>query len=155
MSDIKVIGWTSFDSKFPSKNYDVVELEDVISAILDEIAENNYIFSGEEHQYGMTGVPVLSDGTGFRCSMRCWGSLMAQVYDGPGGVKLNYMDFYMSLGKDTIMPEYKEIDIEPLTDLEESDGYMIQEDSQVINEAMKMGMPLMTTDKVLKKYFEE
>ena len=24
-----------------------------------------------------------------------------------------------------------------------------------INEAMKMGMPLMTTDKVLKKYFEE
>ena len=155
MSDLKVVGWTSFDSKYPSKNYSMEELDNVVSVILDEIATNNYIFSGEEHQYGLTGVPVLSDGTCFRCSMRCWGSLMAPVYEGPGGTKLNYMDFYMSLGEYTNMPEFKEFDLEPLTDLEQSDGYMIQEDSQVINEAMKMGMPLITTDKVLKKYFED
>ena len=53
------------------KNY--MEINDLNK--IQEIIEKGYLFSGEEHQNGLTGVPVFSDGTCFRASMRSWGMI--------------------------------------------------------------------------------
>lgn len=152
MSDLKIVGWSNFECEFPSKKLTDEEFIKVLKLIQDEIYEKGYIFSGEEHQYSSTGVPVLSDGTCVRCSMRCFGAIMASVYVGPDGKRLSYMDFYMSLDN-SVLPEESNINIVPMN-IESYPGLMIKEDNQLVSEALSFGMPLMTTDKVLKKIME-
>ena len=93
---LKIVGWTDFDSEYPTKNVTKEELFKLVEIVREEIYNNGYIFSGEQHQMSATGVPVFSDGTCFRCSMRFWGYLMTTIYNGPNGEQLSYMDFYMS-----------------------------------------------------------
>ncbi|MBQ3253221.1 MAG: hypothetical protein IJA65_01585 [Acholeplasmatales bacterium] len=155
MDKLKIIGWTHFDSIYPTRKYDKDTFNIIFSLICDEIIEKKYLFSGEEHQYSFTGVPLFSDGTCFRASMRSWGVIMASIYSGPNGEKLSYMDFYMSLGDDAIMPEYSEIEIKPAIVEEISFGCTTQADRQIISESLAMNMEFMTTDKVLKKLYEK
>ena len=155
MDELRIIGWTNFDCEYPAKKLTAEELQVVLKLIKDEIIEKKYIFSGEEHQYGLTGVPVFSDGTCFRASMRCWALIMASLYNGQDGQQLSYMDFYMSLGEESIMPEFVEIDVEPAILEEEADGCMIPQDRQMIEQSLSLGMPLMTTDKVLSNIYKK
>ena len=155
MEDLKIIGWTHFDSKYPTRKVNGEELNKIINLIQNEICDKGYIFSGEEHQNSYTGVPVFSDGTCFRASMRSWGIIMAQLFEGPNGEKFTYMDFYMSLGDDAVMPDYTDIDVEVAQVEEQSHGLINKYDRQIINEALSFGMPFMTTDKVLKKWYEK
>ena len=154
MKDLKIVGWTDFESNFPTKTINNEELYEIIKLIREEIFINKYVFSGEEHQNSLTGVPVFSDGTCFRASMRCWGMIMALIYAGPNDEKLTYMDFYMSLGNRSKMPEYKEINVKPLEVEVESIGCTVQIDHQIIEESLSFGMEFMTTDKVLKKLYK-
>ncbi len=155
MADLKLVGWTYFESDYPTKKLNAEELELVIQLIQDEITKNDYVFSGEEHQNSLTGVPVFSDGTCFRASMRCWGSLMASLYARSNGEQCTYMDFYMSLGDSAIMPKCTELEVEPATLEEESIGCTTKVDKQTVQEAIDMDMMFMTTDKVLKKMYQK
>lgn len=152
MAELKIVGWTSFDDCYPTKECDNDEINELIALVRQEIYDNDYIFSGQEHQCSLTGVPVFSDGTCLRASMRAWGLIMAGIYTGPEGKQLSYMDFYMSLGDSSNLPEYSEIDVEP-ADIAFGPGLIIAEDRNILEEALSMNMAFMTTDKVLEKIF--
>ena len=155
MEELKIVGWTDFDSYYPTRKMSNEEFIKVLNLIKTEIIENGYVFSGEEHQNSLVGAPLFSDGTCFRASMRAWGAIMASCYEGPGGMQLTYMEFYMSLEEASRMPLYEEIELEPATCVDESIGCTIKEDRQLIEESLAFGMELMTTDKVLKKLYKE
>ena len=129
-------------------------MEQIVSLVSEDIIKNRYFFGGEDHQKSDTGVPVFSDGTCFRASMRCWGHLMASIYEKPDGTPFNYMDFYMSLGDQAILPKSGVIQIEPATLEEESHGSIVEGDIRLLTETIGMGVSLTTTDKVLLKYIE-
>ena len=158
MSELKIIGWTNFDSDYPTKLYEREEFGDIIHLIQVEIDENNYSFTGDYHQRGATGVPVFSDGTCFRASMRCWGSIMAAVHSFKTGKKLTYMDFYMDMSfgeePDMVVPKSAELSVAPAEIEQEYFGYTTQEDTNLLNETLSFGMPLMTTDKVLDAIYQ-
>lgn len=153
--DLKIVGWTYFECEYPTRKVNGEELNEIIYLIQEEIYNNNYIFGGEDHQNSFTGVPVFSDGTCFRASMRCWGSIMAPLFAGPNGESYTYMDFYMSLGDDAVMPDDVDIEVKPATGIEESVGCTLKQDREMIEQSLDMGMEFMTTDKVLKNLFEQ
>lgn len=149
MNELKIIGWASFDDAYPTRQYSGEELSYVVQLIQQEIANNKYCFSGEEHQNSMTGVPVFSDGTCFRASMRCWGLIMAGVHSALDGKEYSYMDFYMSLS-DSKMPEFETLDITPAVVENSMPGYITKQDQEMISQSKMFGMPFITTDKVLQ-----
>ncbi len=155
MGELKIIGWTDFECEYPTPKLSREDLGTVISLIHSELSENNYVFSGEEHQNAPTGVPVFSDGTCFRASMRAWGHLMSRIYSGPNGEELSYMDFYTSLGDASIMPEYSEIDVEPAKVETESSGCTMKADREFVDQSRALGFAAMTTDKVIQKLLDE
>lgn len=156
MNQLKIVGWSDFDGPYPTRKYHAEELQQILQMIRKEIMENEYVFSGYEHQYSMTGVPVFSDGTCFRASMRCWGGIMAAIYQGADHQELTYMDFYMPLDEeDSNFPPLTKIDVEPAVLEEASSGCTRREDREMVDEAIAFGMTFMTQDKVLKKLYEK
>lgn len=151
MDELKIIGWTDFDSEYPSRKCGQEDTFKIISLVKEALYNGKYVFAGEDHQNSPTGVPVLSDGTCFRASMRAWGSIMASMFEEG---KFTYMDFYMSIGDQAVMPEPCDIDVEPAIVDEEADGCITQQDKELIEQSLSMGMPLMTTDKVLRNLFD-
>ena len=154
MENLKVVGWTNFENDYPTRQYTQEEMNNIIQIIREEIIKNRYYFGGEDHQCSSTGVPVFSDGTCFRASMRCWGFIMSTVYLGPNKERLTYMDFYMSLGEKAILPKKEEINVKPIELEKVSLGVLAKEDSDLLSETVCAGMPLMTFDKVLTNYIE-
>ncbi len=153
MNKMKIVGWTSFDSTYPMKKLNNKELKEVLHLIKEEIIKNNYLFSGEQHQYSLTGMPVFSDGTCFRASMRCWGHIMSKIHEGPGGLQLSYMDFYMMPDFEEKLPQDSTIEVKPAVLDDISIGCTIKEDHNVLDEAISFGFAFVTTDKVLEKVY--
>lgn len=152
--DLKIVGWTNFDSEYPTRKFTPEEFKEVILLIQQEILDNKYDFSGEEHQNALTGVPVFSDGTCFRATMRSWGSIISVLFKRDDGSDCSYMDFYMT-NEHSVLPEYKEIDVKPNKDIPRGIcSCTIRQDTDLIEEALQFGMPFMTTDKVLKALYE-
>jgi hypothetical protein len=155
MFGLKVVGWCSFASDYPTKKYNEKELKKVLKVVKKEISKNNYSFSGALHQNASNGVPVLSDGSCLRCSMRFWGEIMKDVYSKKLKQELSYMDFYMSTVTDVKMPEVSEIKVKEIQLDYDYPGYTTSTDNQLISDAASLGFPLMTTDQVLKKIFDD
>ena len=155
MFGLKVVGWCSFASDYPTKKYNEKELKKVLKVVKKEISKNNYSFSGAIHQNASNGVPVLSDGSCLRCSMRFWGEIMKDVYSKKLKQELSYMDFYMSSVTDVKMPEVSEIKVKEIQLDYDYPGYTTNTDNQLISDAASLGFPLMTTDQVLKKIFDD
>ncbi len=155
MAKLKIIGWTYFDCEYPTRKSKGDELMEEIELIRKEIADNGYLFAGEDHQTSLTGVPVFNDGTCFRASMRCWGDIMASLYTKDDGEDCTYMDFYMSLEDDAVMPEYTVIKVKPAVIEEESNGCTTATDRKIIQESLDMGMEFVTSDKVLQKLYQQ
>ena len=86
--------------------------------------------------------------------MRSWGYIMAAIYSAIEGINLSYMDFYMGAYRETVLPEYEEIDLEPGYVESERPGMIVDEDAQLISQTLGMGMDLMTFDKVLNAYVD-
>ena len=155
MEKLTIVGWTDFDSSYPTKDLTRENSEEIIYLLRKEIAENNYLFSGEEHQNHYAGAPVFSDGTCFRASMRFWGYLMASTWnillqDEEDFEEFTYMDFYMPASEsETQLPESSDIDAEPSDIVPVTCGALMNEDIQMLSQAQAMGMPFITTDKVL------
>ena len=151
MTELKIVGWTDFDSDYPTKVLDEENTEAVIELLKGAIQEGGYCFSGGDHQSAATGAPVFSDGTVFRASMRCWGLIMAMAWSEKTSTEYGYMDFYMSV-EDRLLPDVTEIPVAPAAlEGEDHPGCAIQADAQILQESAAMGMPLMTTDKVLRR----
>ena len=152
MNELKIVGWTNFECEYPSRNVDGPEIKELVQLIGDESVKHGYAFSGQDHQNALTGVPVFSDGTCLRASMRAWGQIMSAIYSAVDGMQLSYMDFYMDSCKETVLPEYDDIDVEPGYVKNERPGIILQEDAELISSAIDMGMELMTFDKVIVNY---
>ena len=120
----------------------------------DEVVKHGYSLSGQDHQNELTGVPVFSDGTCLRASMRSWGYIMAAIYSEIEGKEITYMDYYMDSYKEKLMPEYKDVDVEIGHVEEERPGMIVEEDVQLLSQSVAMGIKLMTFDKVLNGYAE-
>lgn len=154
MDELKIVGWTNFECRYPTKTVEGEEVRQIVQLIGDEVVKYGYSFSGQEHQNALTGVPVFSDGTCLRASMRAWGQIMAAIYSSVEGVNLSYMDFYMDSYKETVLPEFSDVDIEPGNVEDERPGMILQEDAELIYSTIEMKMELMTFDKVIKTYVE-
>ena len=154
MDKLRIVGWTNFECEYPSRNVEGSELREIVQLIGNECVKNGYCFSGQDHQNAETGVPVFSDGTCLRASMRAWGQIMAAIYSAVEGIELSYMDFYMDSYKEKCLPEDEYIDVEPGYVENERPGMILNEDAQLITSTIQMGMELMTFDKVIINYVE-
>ena len=153
MGNLKLVGWVSFDSEYPMLRRSNEEYAEMLRMVFEDIEANGYVFSGEEHQNSLSGMPLFSDGTCLRMSMRFWAKLMADFYVKEDGSSYSYMDFYMSLD-DSKLPEPCTIEVAPKECEEQFIGFTAEEDIQIISEALHYGMPFMTTDKVLRTLYE-
>lgn len=154
MENLTIVGWTDFDDVYPTIECDQESLPRVIELIVNDICENKYCFSGNNHQNSTTGVPVFSNGTCFRASMRAWGQIMADAQSRLTGKEYSYMDFYMSCGADVKMPVLKDSVVEPAEVENSIPGYMVNADAQMLAESQALGMSFLTTDKVLRAFTE-
>lgn len=64
--------------------------------------------------------------------MRGWGSVMAYLYKRNDGSNCSYMDFYISLGENTVISDYETIDIGVMSDCEVCMGYPTKEDMSIV-----------------------
>ena len=154
MDEYRIVGWASYDSNYPTKEVNENNLRHVLYAVRKEIMDNRYLFSGEEHQNAITGVPVFEDGTCFRASMRCWAQIMASIYPDSEGNQRSYMDFYMFMDEESILPEYKELDVLPNPEGDDFAGIVVPTDQEIVYQSLSAGMPFITTDKALQVLYE-
>ena len=88
---MKVTEWTYWgDNRF--QNIDDVLLEDFVcieDAVIENIIENGYKFSGKDHQWGYC--PVVDDKYIYCVSMRKWGSIMQRAYSLPNDDGMGYV----------------------------------------------------------------
>ena len=148
--DLKIVGWTDYDSEYPSITVSNEEIGEVVSIVVDEIKEKGYAFSGNDHQNSYTGVPVFDNGTCLRASMRSWGMIMTFAYPEVDGQLTKYMDFYMDCAVEEKMPVCFELSVKP-ADSVNYDGMITQQDGEMISQSLQMGMKFMTTDKLLQR----
>lgn len=73
---LRVIGWTDYDEERAEGDNGWAAR----NAIIDDIRQNGYEFSGWAHQEGANCAPVLNDGRIYRFSQRGWGDLMAEAH---------------------------------------------------------------------------
>ena len=151
--EFKIIGWTDYDSDYPSISVPDEEIGNLLGAIVDAIKEGGYVISGQDHQNSATGVPVFENGACFRASMRAWATVMTYAYPQIDDKATNYMDFYMYAPMEAKLPKYEEISVEPLDD-ENFGGLIVQQDNELLSQSIQMNMPLMTTDKTLNFIYE-
>ena len=154
MGSLKIVGWTNFECEYPTPKYDNEVMKMHVDVIKKELKKKRYYFSGEEHQNSPFGVPVFSDGTCFRASMRAWGLIMAMAHSNKKD-DYTYMDFYMANGGFTRFPKSKKIKVKPAVVEIHSHGCTLREDRNIISECKALGMEFMTTDKVLEKLSRE
>ncbi len=97
---LKVVGWTyDCDMRFGDVDCDYAAR----AAIIADIREHGYLFTGEQHQEESLGVPVMNDGSKRSFSQRGWGDLMAEAYDEEEPNSYAKYSF-MTMGYDTRMP---------------------------------------------------
>ena len=152
--DLKIIGWTNYDSHYPSTTIAQEDLNDLLAIIANEIIDKGYMFSGQDHQNSDTGAPVFDNGTCFRASMRAWGILMAAAYPTVNDSETQYMDFYMSTPLDKKLPESSSIDVTPAVS-NDFNVLLTPQDSEMISQSIQMDIPFMTTDKALNYMMDQ
>ena len=153
MDEYKIVGWASYDDDYYTKAVPNDKAMEMVNAVALQIAEKGYCFSGQTHQNSPTGMPVFADGTSFRASMRCWGSIMALIYSSEE-TEYGYMDFYMYSALEENLPEYEEIEVTPYPEETGAFPTAIAEDMQLIKECLSLDMPLMTTDKAIRWMYD-
>ena len=82
---LKVVGWTCYDFDHFPQGEDCWAAH---MAVVDDIKQNGYLFSGEDHQERLNCCPVFNDGKVRRFSQRGFASIMAEAHGDVG-----YMDY--------------------------------------------------------------
>lgn len=73
---LRVVGWTWYEDDFEQGERGWAARH----AIIDDIKEHGYMFSGWSHQVCDGCAPILNDGKIYCYSQRGWGSIMAEAY---------------------------------------------------------------------------
>ena len=106
---MKVTGWTKYR---PDEIYsprlcleavpdDEDLYEEAVKAIIDELRKRGIRFSGQFHQEGPCGVPILDDKYFFTTTWRQWGEMVADAIDGED----DYFDWYMQTRDKDVYPQ--------------------------------------------------
>lgn len=149
MKELKVVGWSSWESEYPNIDFGVYDQGTVISGVLSEIMTNGLLFSAQDHQNHPLGVPVFENGTCLHCSMRTWAYIMASAKGSN-----DYMEYYMDVPEETVLPT-DEATV-PADEEEKDNGALpviIGPDQELIMQSVSIGVDLLTTDKALKIMF--
>lgn len=78
---MKVTGWTNWDDQNYDEFYGTVAAEnEVMQAVVDEIRKHGYKFTGEYHQYGDYGAPIIDGKWKYTLGQRRWGHVMVRAY---------------------------------------------------------------------------
>ena len=133
----RVVGWTYYD------NPDVEPTgcsEAALQAILRDIREHGYKFTGWEHQELSSGVPVLNDGFKRIFSQRSFGAVMAQAYGDFSRMGYTRYAFHEPFDSEPTHMPPPERDFDPLafipeTDLREEFTYTV--DREVLDAAAR------------------
>ncbi len=131
----KVVGWTHYDNSSVMDPGDVTLAE--YAAIVDEVRERRYLFSGWDHQNSFLCAPVLSDGAMRTFSERGWGGVMAEAYgyEGP----YDYARFAFDLAEESRYPapeeEFYGEDFHPLTRAELAEVITLEVEEAVFRKA--------------------
>lgn len=149
MGKLKVVGWTDWDSTYPTIDFRNYEQQEVIEAVMDAVMDEGLLFTGLTHQNNAHGVPVFDNGTCLRCSMRAWGALMAGFY-----AEDDYMNYYMETEYNEVTSE-KNPDVPP-NEEEFNNGalpMLIPPDQQVMSQALSFGVEFVTSDKAIRIFW--
>ena len=116
---MKVTGWTWYENPdykdmspiggpFPFEN----RWDDVKDLIIKEIREHGYKFTGDYHQNGDFGAPIIDNEWIYMVSQRSWGHMMVRAYpdkidnsDGYG-----YCDWAWTAPEEMILPKPEDYD---------------------------------------------
>lgn len=81
---MKIIGWTNWeDPRYKEIDFRFLNMEEcdrIFRTVSDELSRRGYCFSGDYHQNGDYGVPILDDGRKVCVSCRNWGHIMANAH---------------------------------------------------------------------------
>jgi hypothetical protein len=75
----RVVGWTNYDDESVEESGNSIGFAER-NAIIDDIKNNGYLFSGYDHQEMWDCAPVLNDGKKRCFSQRGWGGVMAEAH---------------------------------------------------------------------------
>ena len=105
--ELQVIGWKSCrDKNYNSIDYTNDEIyRSAKKAVVEDIRKNGYSFGGDSHLYRRGCAPVFNNGKILRCSMREWGTIMADAWNIPEEDKYRYMIWYMDCFREASRPE--------------------------------------------------
>lgn len=90
---MKITGWTDADNhKYINIDesgfeFDELELRDLI---VQELRAHGYKFTGEYHQYGRYGLPIIDGKYTVMYSQRMWGGIMEEAYPLHPGDRMAY-----------------------------------------------------------------
>lgn len=80
---MKVIKWVEWDDDY-IKNYPnyqtLIYSKEDTEAVIKALRNNQYKFSGDYHQNGKYGVPILEDGRPYIITCFAWGALILEAY---------------------------------------------------------------------------
>lgn len=79
---MQITGWTNwFDDNRYSELPQTEALDvEVRALIARELRDHDYKFTGDYHQHGDFGVPIIDGAWLYKCSQRKWGGIMADAY---------------------------------------------------------------------------
>ncbi len=103
--EYKVTEWTSWSDaeSLPGSRPGAIPFSCAFDAVVREMKEKGYLFSGNYHQNGKTGVPVINGRFPFMVSMRVWGEVMVKVTGDPSlGAYVKWV--YSAPGGEEVLP---------------------------------------------------
>ncbi len=129
----RVVGWATYDD-LSLEDGEITE--EVCQAVIDNIKENGYLFTGWNHQESLDCAPVLNDGKIRRFSQRTFGGLMARAHGYYGD--MDYAKFMFGMNyEDCVFPrDYFAFD-EFVPEIGETRDYFYETDEKTFLEAKK------------------
>lgn len=106
---LRVVGWTYYDDDWMPGTLGWAARH----AIIDEIKEKGYLFSGWAHQEGDNCAPILNDGKIYCYSQRSWGGIMAEAHGYTG--RMDYAKFAFDVDPEKVSFPEDRIDEDAFT----------------------------------------
>ena len=108
----KVIGWVSFDDDFEEGEHTYSK----ISAVIDDIKENGYLFSGWHHQEYLYCAPLLNDGKKLTFTQRGFGDIMSRAHGYYGKYDYSLFTFDCSIKPTSLVLPKGDCDLSKIVD---------------------------------------
>ena len=145
----RVVGWTYYDDLLVESKYCS---ESALQAIIEEIKQKGYEFTGYDHQNTDACVPVLNDGKKRLFSQREFGGIMAKAHGDYSRMGYSYYAFNWHDPKALKLPEFEdEFDADkfvPETDLNEE--IILEVSSEIFKQAKSKKHIVVDDHEILK-----